>query len=297
MTKGIFANNLKFYRKKQGLTQAALGKKSGVGQVNITNYERGTRFPGEETLIILAENLGIPLNLLFNINDKKLESSSIMTFTLEQLIKMLLNDSLKDCLTYIHGWKITYNFTLENTFTKIIIPLLKETGLQWQKGEISISEEHLISAKIREIISLLSSAVYKGEIRDAIETNDNNVWMGFCAPSDKHDLALFMLSQLVKNRGWKTYFIGSEVPINDVLSTIRKYKPTVVCISISMDLFRGGLDAYLQKLNDAEDVQCPVIICGNGADKTYVSEYQIVNYYASTFTKGYEEVLKLEKRK
>ena len=291
MEYGIFAKNLKFYRKRRGLTQTSLGDKSGVGQVNIANYERGTRFPGEKTIIILAENLGISPDLLFSGYNLKQDISTNMPFNLKQLISLLLNNSLKECRAYINGWKKTNGLTLEKTFTTILIPLLKETGDKWQNGEISIWEEHLISAKIRELITLLSASENNSHL---VDFKGNNVWMGFCAPSDKHDIVLFMLSQLLKNRGWKTYFVGTDMPINDLLSMAEKITPTVISISISMDLFQSGLDAYLQKIDISSDIDCPVMICGKGADVSNKLKYKKVSHYASTLIEGYDTVLGLE---
>ena len=145
MNENIFGKNLKFYRKKQGLTQSDLGKESGLGQVSIANYERGTRFPGEKTLIKLAETLGLSLDLLFCEAKQAGKGFDRETFNREELLNSLLNDSFDNCLNYILGWIKNGGYDLRESFRNIIIPVLYETGVRWQGGTLSVLEEHLIS--------------------------------------------------------------------------------------------------------------------------------------------------------
>lgn len=290
MNKNIFGQNLKFYRKKLKLTQVMLAERSGIGQVSIANYERGTRFPGEETLMALAKSLGLPLDLLFNNYDLKSETATNIEFGTSQLIELLLTDSIKNCQSYINGWKKMNNYSLEQLFSEVIIPTLAETGEKWFKGDISISEEHVISFRIREIISLFSSAE---EMKKPV--NDSNIWMGFCAPSDRHDLVLFMLSQLLKVRGWKTMFLGADLPLNDLISMMLKYKPSLISISISMPHFQSGLDAYLQKIDQIEKINSPIIIGGNSAESQEISQYKKEIIYVSSLEEGHKLAIKNEK--
>lgn len=62
----IFADNLIWYREKQGLTQNELGKLSGVASAYISQMERGVRLnPTLKTVRKLAAGLNIdPLFLL-----------------------------------------------------------------------------------------------------------------------------------------------------------------------------------------------------------------------------------------
>ncbi len=57
---------LKIIREQQGLTQAALAKKTGITQSNLSALENNTRQMGRERAIILAKALKVhPAVLLF----------------------------------------------------------------------------------------------------------------------------------------------------------------------------------------------------------------------------------------
>ncbi len=61
----IFRQNLRYYRKKCGLTQEALSEKIGLNPKYITNIEAQSKFPSAETIDAIATALGIKPAQLF----------------------------------------------------------------------------------------------------------------------------------------------------------------------------------------------------------------------------------------
>ena len=62
----IFIQNLKFYRKKAGLTQEKLAEAIGMSTSYIGDMEARERFPSAETIDKIASALNVPVSLLFN---------------------------------------------------------------------------------------------------------------------------------------------------------------------------------------------------------------------------------------
>ncbi|WP_294429851.1 helix-turn-helix domain-containing protein [uncultured Treponema sp.] len=61
----IFRQNLRYYRKKCGLTQEALSERIGLNPKYITNIEAQSKFPSAETIDAIAEALNIKSSQLF----------------------------------------------------------------------------------------------------------------------------------------------------------------------------------------------------------------------------------------
>ena len=57
----MFRKNLKYYRLKAGMTKKALAEASGLTPMAITHYEAGERKPGMDSLLSLADALGVSL--------------------------------------------------------------------------------------------------------------------------------------------------------------------------------------------------------------------------------------------
>ena len=64
----LFSTRLKELRKEVGLTQKQLGEMVGVTKVSICCYENGTRTPTLDTLIDLANSLGVDLAYLLGVD-------------------------------------------------------------------------------------------------------------------------------------------------------------------------------------------------------------------------------------
>ena len=64
----VFGKRLRELRKERGFTQQQLGDKVGVTKVSICCYENGTRTPTLETLIDLADVLGVKVTALLAVD-------------------------------------------------------------------------------------------------------------------------------------------------------------------------------------------------------------------------------------
>jgi transcriptional regulator with XRE-family HTH domain len=62
----MFAQRLKYLRKKHKLTQQQLGEKIGVSQRIVGYYETGDRFPNQETLLNISNFFGVSVDYLLN---------------------------------------------------------------------------------------------------------------------------------------------------------------------------------------------------------------------------------------
>ena len=85
----IFAENVKFYRKKQVFSQHDLADKSGISRTMISHYEREGMIPPADRLQILADSLGIPVYKLFVQNMDKHNSEKDLSDIDPRSIKKL----------------------------------------------------------------------------------------------------------------------------------------------------------------------------------------------------------------
>jgi len=266
----LFGINLKIYRKAMGITQKQLGELTSVGQGSIANYEKGLRFPGEPTLRKIAESLNVSLNDLLDVKTTFKDINPDIKYNLDDFINLLLNEDISKSWNYLLNWKTGKSLSVLEVYSKILTPVLKKTGDLWFKGEFSIAEEHLISSKIRELIILTGDSDSKNLEHSG---SRKKLWMGLSAPAEEHDLALYMASRLMKLDGWEVIFLGSGVPIPDLLKMIKKHSPDILCISITMKNNIEGLEAYLEVLGNQKNKNYGIII-----GSTVFPEKKLKNY-------------------
>lgn len=64
-----FAERIKELRRKNGMSQEALGKVISLKQDSISSYERGLNYPEGRNLLVLADFFGVSLDYLMGRTD------------------------------------------------------------------------------------------------------------------------------------------------------------------------------------------------------------------------------------
>jgi methanogenic corrinoid protein MtbC1 len=125
---------------------------------------------------------------------------------------------------------------LEQTMTKVIIPALYWTGEAWHRDELSIAQEHAITAKVRAHLGKLLSDGRGGV---------HGVAVLACAPGEHHDIGLLMLAVMLRADGWRVEFLGADTPVEPALTFAENIGASMLCISAarteSVELLRAAL--------------------------------------------------------
>jgi transcriptional regulator with XRE-family HTH domain len=63
--RALLGRQIRFYRKKRQLSQAALAEKADISITFLSNIERGLKYPTSDTLSGIANGLGVEVGALF----------------------------------------------------------------------------------------------------------------------------------------------------------------------------------------------------------------------------------------
>jgi MerR family transcriptional regulator, light-induced transcriptional regulator len=113
---------------------------------------------------------------------------------------------------------------LEHALTDVVTPALRWTGEAWQRGELSVAQEHAITAKVRSHLGRLLSDGRGGV---------HGVAVLACAPGERHDVGLLMLAVLLRTDGWRVEFLGADTPAEAAIAFAEENGARMLCISTS----------------------------------------------------------------
>jgi MerR family transcriptional regulator, light-induced transcriptional regulator len=116
-------------------------------------------------------------------------------------------------------------YPLEEVFLKLVQPVMVEIGEQWHNGKLTVTTEHFATQFIRRKLSSLFNTYNI--------TDGRGLLLIGCAPSEQHDLGALMLAVFLVRHGWQVIYLGAEVPLKDLLDTIRQLQPDMVCMAAS----------------------------------------------------------------
>ena len=115
------------------------------------------------------------------------------------------------------------SLSLEAFLRTIVLPLLQEIGEGWERGEITIAQEHFASNLIRGRLMALGRGWGRGTGRHALLA---------APPGEQHDLGLVVLALMLRDYGWRVTFLGADAPIPTITDTARRVGPEVVVLAL-----------------------------------------------------------------
>lgn len=116
-------------------------------------------------------------------------------------------------------------YTVEDTCAYLIAPMLVKIGEAWFQQRISVAHEHFASAYLlARLMALFNSA----------HLSAGPLILVGCAPTEHHELGALMLALLLRRAGHNVCYLGNDLPLADLIKTIRERRPRIVAISAVM---------------------------------------------------------------
>ena len=114
-------------------------------------------------------------------------------------------------------------FPIEVVCLDLIQRGLAQIGDSWYRGKITVQQEHFASAlALRRMEALLTST--------PAPTRPGRIIVG-CPPDEEHTFVPLMLSLLLRRRGWDVVYLGANVPLRSLESTLSAVRPSLVVLT------------------------------------------------------------------
>ena len=128
----------------------------------------------------------------------------------------------------------------DRLYCAVLIPLLSDVGGRWHSGQIRVWEEHLESAAVRAIIEGVRPFVRIA--REAVLAEHAGhaprCALFACPPEEWHVLSLRMLSDRFAMHGWETFYLGANVPVDEIVDAACALKADLVVLTAATQLER-----------------------------------------------------------
>ncbi|MFO7951655.1 MAG: cobalamin-dependent protein [Bacillota bacterium] len=116
---------------------------------------------------------------------------------------------------------------LADFYLQVIQPSMYAIGTLWEKGNISVAQEHLASAIVTRVMASLYPRFILLE-----QTRGKSIVTA--APNEFHEIGPRMVADLLEINGWNVDYIGANVPAKDILDLVLKKNPFFLAISVGM---------------------------------------------------------------
>lgn len=109
-------------------------------------------------------------------------------------------------------------------FAEVVAPCLREIGDLWQRGELTVPEEHLASKILMGVLN---------ELRLDVPSSGPTAVVS-CAPLERHVLPAVLARELLTDMGWRVWFLGASAPAADLVEFTRRRRPRLLVLTATL---------------------------------------------------------------
>ncbi len=138
---------------------------------------------------------------------------------------------------------------------EVASPLMGRIGTAWERGELTISHEHLASGVVRAVLLDVVERLRPAAAAPRIVVG---------TPSgQQHDIGAVLAAAAASLEGWHVIFVGADVPAADIAAAVRGTGARAVALSVT---FPGdGVDRHLADVRAQLPQEVPVLVGGQQA--------------------------------
>jgi MerR family transcriptional regulator, light-induced transcriptional regulator len=145
---------------------------------------------------------------------------------------------------------------LGTVYLQVFQPTLREVGRLWQENRISVADEHLATAITQAAMVRLFERVFSWK------PGGRRSLLAACVDTERHEMGLRMLCDLLELEGWDTSYLGASVPTDSLVAMIERKKPDAVALSVAIAPHLSGLSEVISTIRARLDDDAPLILVG-----------------------------------
>lgn len=143
---------------------------------------------------------------------------------IDEFLDYLINMDIDRAYQYVNS-RIDEGIPITDLYINLFQPTLYRVGELWQQRVITVAKEHYITAAIQHIIGKLYPLLFKNR------KSGINTITAVCAGNEMHEIGMRMIVDFFEISGWDSYFLGSNIPIDNVVEHLNNHPTNILAIS------------------------------------------------------------------
>ena len=174
----------------------------------------------------------------------------------DQYIELALRPDVEGLAALVDA-TVTEQGTLA-CYDTLIRPALVEVGARWERDELTVGDEHLITSVTEQVLARLSQR----------HAGSPHVAVAACTPGNRHRVGLAMIADAVGLAGWQPVVLGAETPTRDIGHVARDRGAALIALSLGLDEELDELTAVLETLRHDVGDHVHILVGGGPLTRT-----------------------------
>lgn len=201
---------------------------------------------------------------------------------LERVLEGRAAEAIDELVTHVRG-----GMPALEVYTGVLLPAQREIGRLWHLGEINIPEEHVVTFATQRAMSVVA------HVAPAPPANGKSV-VAAAVAGNAHEIGLRAVSDAFQLSGWRSIFLGSDVPGRDLASAVTFFGADLLLLTATLSTHIARVQDAITTLRARSDAPPKVLVGGNAFDEApEVYERVGADGYAATLDAALAEGARL----
>lgn len=173
---------------------------------------------------------------------------------INEIYDAVINGYAEECNRLLDFFFSQYHYNV--VFFSIIAPLMQRVGDEWERGNIGVAHEHMVSNHI----------IYQRFMhffREFPISPKKPKALTFCPSGEKHYFGILLFALFLRENGFEVIYLGPDTPLDGLNEIIEQQKIKLVCLSISNPDLLSTVKHYMAEIEQYHsDIQ--FVVGGRG---------------------------------
>ncbi len=139
----------------------------------------------------------------------------------------------------------------------VALPFLQRIGGLWEGGELRPGHEHLASVAMRQVLGWLLETFQP--------TNGAPTLIATTPAGQRHEFGAMLAAAIAATAGWKTVYLGPDLPAEDIAVIAREVEARAVALSMVYPSEKEPLADELRRLHELLPAGTSLLVGGRAA--------------------------------
>lgn len=148
----------------------------------------------------------------------------------------------------------------EAVYLQVLMPAQREVGRLWHAGDLTIAEEHMVTATTHRAMAVIAAA------GQPAQPNGRTVVLAAVA-GNVHDIGLRALGDLYQLAGWRVIFVGSDIPANELPTLLTFFDVDLLVLGATLGTHVPRVEQAIRSIRERCEHPVKVIVGGSAFDE------------------------------
>lgn len=200
-----------------------------------------------------------------------------------QYLEFLLTGQRDEAIDLIEGLADA-GVSLSSVYDDVLRPAQTELGRLWTGGSLSVTLEHFGT----QTTELAMAQLYRRRI--ATPRLGKTV-LACSVETDQHSIGIRMIADLFEVAGWKSVFLGADVPAEDIAQALIDFKVDVLAVSGTLPAHVVKVRTLIDEVRRREETKTIPVLIGGLAFRSTPDLWRSIG--ADGYADGAESAIKI----